>query len=96
MDVMGSCTRTISKRNTQHGAVARCSSLVLTGKLRTYLADLNEKAKERLDLIIEQIKAAEEMTEELKVWNQFERVGRMNNIRKKTEEIIRSELIYTM
>ena len=66
------------------------------GKLWTYLADLNEQAEERLDLIIEQMKAAEGVTEELKARNQLEWVGRMNNIRNRAEEIIRSELIYTM
>ncbi len=73
---------------------ARYSSLILTGKLWTYLADLNEQAEERHDLIIEQIKAAEGVTEELKARNQLEWVGRMNNIRNRAEEIIRSELIY--
>lgn len=73
---------------------ARYSSLVLTGKLWTYLADLNEQAEERLDLIVEQMKAAEGVTEELKARNQLEWVGRMNNIRNRAEEIIRSELIY--
>ena len=73
---------------------ARYSSLILTGKLWTYLADLNEQAEERLDLIIEQMKAAEGVTEELKVQNQLEWVGRMNNIRSRAEEIINSELIY--
>ena len=73
---------------------ARYSSLILTGKLWTYLADLNEQAEERLDLIIKQMKVAEGVTEELKAWNQLEWVGRMNNIRNRAEEIIRSELIY--
>ncbi len=73
---------------------ARYSSLILTGKLWTYLADLNEQAEERLDLIIEQMKAAEGVTEELKARNQLEWVGRMNNIRNRVEEIINSELIY--
>ena len=73
---------------------ARFSSLILTGKLWTYLADLNEQAEERLDLIIEQMKAAEGVTEELKARNQLEWVGRMNNIRNRAEEIINSELIY--
>ena len=73
---------------------ARYSSLILTGKLWTYLADLNEQAEERLDLIIEQMKAAEGVTEELKTQNQLEWVGRMNNIRNRAEEIINSELIY--
>ena len=75
---------------------ARYSSLILTGKLWTYLADLNEQAEERLDLIIEQMKAAEGVTEELKARNQLEWVGRMNNIRNRAEEIVNSELIYTM
>ncbi|MFG6346727.1 MAG: TnpV protein [Lachnospiraceae bacterium] len=73
---------------------ARYSSLILTGKLWTYLADLNEQAEERLDLIMEQIKTAEGVTEELKTQNQLEWVGRMNNIRSRAEEIINSELIY--
>ena len=72
----------------------RYSSLILTGKLWTYLADLNEQAEERLDLIIEQMKAAEGVTEELKARNQLEWVGRMNNICNRAEEIIKSELIY--
>ena len=73
---------------------ARYSSLILTGKLWTYLADLNEQAEERLDVIIEQMKAAEGVTEELKAQNQLEWVGWMNNIRNRAEEIINSELIY--
>lgn len=73
---------------------ARYSSLILTGKLWTYLADLNEQAEERLDLIMEQMKTAEGVTEELKARNQLEWVGRMNNIRSRAEEIINSELIY--
>ncbi len=73
---------------------ARYSSLILTGKLWTYLADLNEQAEERLGLIIEQMKTTEGVTEELKARNQLEWVGRMNNIRNRAEEIINSELIY--
>ena len=73
---------------------ARYSSLILTGKLWTYLADLNEQAEELLDVIIEQMKAAEGVTEELKAQNQLEWVGRMNNIRNRAEEIVKSEMIY--
>ncbi len=74
---------------------ARYSSLILTGKLWTYLADLNEQAEERFDLIIGQMKAVEGVTEELKAQNQLEWVGRMNNIRNRAEEIIKSEMIYS-
>ena len=60
---------------------ARYSSLILTGKLWTYLADLNEQAEERLDLIIEQMKAAEGVTEELKAQNQLEWVQKIQKFR---------------
>ena len=73
---------------------ARYRTLILIGELWTYLADLNEQAEERFDHIIEQMKIAEGVNEELKDQNQFEWVGRMNNIRNRAEEIIRSELIY--
>ena len=56
---------------------ARYSSLILTGKLWTYLANLNEQAEERLDVIIEQMKSAEGVTEELKAQNQLEWVGKI-------------------
>ena len=69
-------------------------SLLLSGKLWTHLAGVDEQAQERLDLIMEQMKAAEGVTEELKARNQLEWVGRMNNIRNRAEEIINSELIY--
>ena len=45
---------------------ARLNTLILTGELWTYLADLNEQAQERLDTIMEQMKTAEGVTEELK------------------------------
>ena len=74
--------------------LARYRYLVLTGELWTYLADLNEQAEERLDLIIEQMKDVEGVSEELKAKNQLEWVGQMNNIRNRAEEIVKSELIY--
>lgn len=73
---------------------ARYSSLLLIGELWTYLADLNEQAEERFDLIIGKMKAAEGVTEGLKDQSQLEWVGRMNNICNRAEEIIRSEMIY--
>ena len=73
---------------------ARYSSLILTGKLWTYLADLNEQAEERLDLIMEQMKAAEGVTEKLKADDQLEWVHRCNSIRNRAEEIIYAELVY--
>ena len=72
----------------------RYNALLLTGELWTYLADLNEQAEERLDIIIGQMKATEGVTEELKARNQLEWVGQMNNIRNRAEEIIKGEMVY--
>ena len=70
------------------------SSLLLTGKLWTYLADLDAQAQERLDRIAQQMKAAEGVTEELKAADQLEWVRRYNSILNRAEKIIREELIY--
>ena len=70
------------------------NDLILTGKLWTYLADLNEQAQTRLDCIIAQMKEAEEITEELKSQDQMAWVRAMNSIRSHAEEIILRELIY--
>ena len=72
----------------------RFDDLVLSGQLWTYLADLNEQAQERLSLIIEQMKASEGVTEELKVTNQMAWIGAMNSIHNRAEDIILRELIY--
>lgn len=68
--------------------------LLLSGKLWTYLADLNEQAQDRLDRIIERMKTAEGITEDLKANDPMAWVGAMNNIRNRAEEIILQELIY--
>ena len=70
------------------------NSLVLSGRLWTYLADLNEQAQERILLITEQMKAAEGVSEELKAADQMVWVGAMNSIRNRAEEIILCEMIY--
>ena len=70
------------------------NDLVLSDRLWTYLADLNEQAQDRLSLIIEQMKASEGVTEELKAADQMAWVGAMNSIRNRAEEIILRELIY--
>ncbi len=70
------------------------NDLVLEGQLWTYLADLNEQAQERLSLIVEQMKAAEGVTEELKAADQMAWVGALNSIRNRAEEIVLKEIIY--
>ncbi len=65
---------------------ARYTALLLTCELWTYLADLNEQAEKRLDIIMEQMKIVEGVTEELKAKNQWEWVQKMNSIRYRAEE----------
>lgn len=72
----------------------RFDDLCLTGELWTYLADLNEQAQSRLEVIIKQMKASEGVTEALKVTNQITWVRAMNSIRSRAEEIVLTELIY--
>lgn len=67
---------------------ARYNYLLLSGKLWTYLADLNEQARERMKCMITQMKAAEGVTEELKARDSMAWVGAMSNIRSWAEEII--------
>ena len=74
---------------------ARLNTLTLTGELWTYLSDLNEQAQERLDTIMEQMKTAEGVTEELKRTHQMEWVQRCNNIHNRAEEIVLHEMIYS-
>ena len=69
-------------------------SLLLSGKLYTVLADLNEQAAERCSLIIRQMAEAEGITEELKAYDPMHWVQAMNSIRSRAEEIIRAEMIY--
>lgn len=72
----------------------RFNDLCLSGELWTYLADLNEQAQNRLELIIEQMKAAEGVTENMKATDQMAWVGAMNSIRNRAEEIVKHELSY--
>lgn len=67
--------------------------LVLEGRLWTYLADLNEQAQSRLQLIIRQMQEAESVTEELKAKDQMAWVRAMNNIQNRAEEIVLRELV---
>ena len=68
--------------------------LILTGRLHTYLADLDEQAQDRCRLIIRQMATIEGVTEDLKRQSQWEWVRAMNSIVNRAEENIKRELIY--
>lgn len=68
--------------------------LLMSGRLNSYLADIEEQARERFEIIVEQMKQVQGITEQLKVDNTWEWVGRMNNIQACAREIVDKEIIY--
>ena len=70
------------------------NELLLSGRLHTILADLDEQAAERCCLIVQQMAQAEGVTEELKATDLVRWVQAMNSIRSRSEEIIQTEMIY--
>ena len=68
-------------------------NLLTSGKLNSYLADINEQAQKLFERPIEQMKQAQCITEQLKAENALEWTGRMNNIRACAMEIVNKEII---
>ena len=71
------------------------NELALRFQLWTYLADINEQAQERFQVIISQMQKAESVTEKMKADNQWEWIQRMGSIHNRAEEIVLNELIYS-
>ena len=69
--------------------------LKTSGRLNTYLAEVDRQADAVLDRLMAQMAEREGVTEALKAQDQMAWVQRMNNIRERAEEIVRQELIYT-
>ena len=69
------------------------SNLLTSGKLNSYLADIDRQAEEMISRLVKQMAECEGVTEQLKAENQLEWVGKMNNIRSRAVEIIDVELI---
>ena len=70
------------------------NQLVLSGNLWTYLADINEQAQQRMEVLVKQMMASEGVTEELKATNPMTWTQRMNNIQTRAEDIVREEMIF--
>ena len=68
--------------------------LILTGRIFSYLADLNEQAQDRYQRIVRQMMEAEGVTEDMKRQSQIEWVRSMNSIASRAEEIVKTEMIY--
>lgn len=70
------------------------SNLQLSGKLNSYLADIDRQAGEMFERLVEQMAKREGVTEQLKAANPMKWVRKMNNIRNRAAEITNNELIY--
>ena len=70
------------------------ANLLTSGKLNNYLADIDKQAEEMFEQLVNQMAAAEGITEQLKADNQMAWVGKMNNIRNQVIEAINTEIIY--
>ena len=70
------------------------TNLLTSGKLDSYLADIDKQAEDMFFRLVEQMAEREGVTEQLKAENQIEWVGRMNNICSRAAEIVNAELIF--
>ena len=84
------------KRYLQEHKRATYTTPLISDKLNSYLADINEQAEDMFLRLVEQMAEREGVTEQLKVENQMEWVGAMNNIRHRAMEIVNTELIYSL
>ena len=73
---------------------ARYQYLVLTGKLTEHLNQVDKEVREKVEILMEQMAEQWGVTEELKMQDQMEWVGRMNNIRTCVEEITLNKIVY--
>jgi hypothetical protein len=69
-------------------------NLLTSGKLNSYLADLDKQAEDMFSRLVKQMAEREGVTEKLKADSQLEWIGQMNNIRNRATEIVNSTLIY--
>ena len=82
------------KRYLREHKRATYTNLLTSGKLNSYLADIDEQAEEMFFRLVEQMAEREGVTEELKVENFMQWVQKMNNIRNRAMEMVNADLIY--
>ena len=70
------------------------SGLMLSGKLKEHIEDIDRQAEEMFSLLVDRMKQAEGVTKQLKAADQMEWVRCMNSIRNRAEEIVKSEVLF--
>lgn len=69
-------------------------NLLTSGKLDSYLADIEEQAQQLFLLLVKEYAEKEAVTEQLKAADPMVWVRQMNNIRNRATEIVNNEVIY--
>lgn len=67
--------------------------LVFAGKWNEYLHEVDEECHQRIEVLVEQMKAGAGATEQLKATDQMKWVGLMNNLKNAAEEVVLRELV---
>ena len=70
------------------------NQLVLSGNLWTYLADINDQAQQRMEVLVKQMMVAEHINEDLKESNSMTWAQLLNNIHARADEYILNDLIF--
>ncbi len=82
------------KRYLKDHRKATYTLLLTSGRLNACLADINEQAQEHFERLVENMKQAQVIAEQLKTENALEWVGRLNNIQACAMEIVNQEIVY--
>ena len=90
---IGMCGRNYLRHIREHRPVLH-TTLLLSGKLNSYLAEIDNRATEMFDRLVKQLAEKEGITEQLKAQDQMAWVGAMNGIRNAAEEIVNAEVIF--
>lgn len=72
------------------------TNLLTSGKLNSYLVDIDKQAEEMFSRLVKQMAEREGVTEQFKADNQMEWVGRMNSIRQRATEVVNEEIVYSV
>ena len=72
------------------------TNLLISGKLNSYLADIEQQAQQLFLRLVKELAEKENVTEELKATDQMLWVRKMNNIRIRAIDVVNTELIYTV
>ena len=82
------------RRYLKNNHKALYTSLLTSGKLNSYLADINRQAEELFSRLVKQIAESENINEELKATDTTAWIGKMNNVRNRAAEVVSEEIIY--